>query len=134
MGNSEYADVLARQCVRVEVAAGETIARQGAAADALHFILEGRVGILVDAGDRQMRVRSLSSHTTVGEMGLITGNPRNATIRAETSAVLYALSLNAYELIKLEHPAVALALFGYIVRVMSDRLTFANNMAAVLRR
>ena len=26
MGNSEYADVLARQCVRVEVAAGETIA------------------------------------------------------------------------------------------------------------
>ena len=134
MGNSEYADVLARQFVRVEVAAGETIARQGAAADALHFILEGRVGILVDAGDRQMRVRSLSSHTTVGEMGLITGNPRNATIRAETSAVLYALSLNAYELIKLEHPAVALALFGYIVRVMSDRLTFANSMAAVLRR
>jgi len=101
----------------------------------LHFILDGRVGILVGSGDHQIRVRSLRSHTTVGEMGLITGQPRSATIRAETPGVLYALDLNAYERLKVEHPAAALALLlGYIITVMSERLSFANRVVGVLQR
>jgi SulP family sulfate permease len=133
-GNEEYADYLVNQCVCVEVAAGDVIARQGDPADALHFILDGRISIMVDAGDYQIRVRSLRSHTTVGEMGLITGQPRNATIRAETPGILYALSLSAYERIKEEHPAAALALFGYIITVMAERLSFANRVVSVLQR
>lgn len=133
-GNDEYAGYLAKQCVRVEVAPGDIIARQGDPADALHFILDGRIGIMVDTGDHQIRVRSLRSHTTVGEMGLITGQPRNATIRAETRGILYALSLSAYERIKVENPAAALALLGYIIRVMSERLSFANRVVGVLQR
>jgi SulP family sulfate permease len=133
-GNGEYADCLVKQCVRIEVAPGDVIARQGDPADALHFILDGRISILVDAGSHQIRVRSLRSHTTVGEMGLITGQPRNATIRAETRGVLYALSLSAYERTKVEHPAAALALLSYIIRVMSERLSFANRVVGVLQR
>jgi sulfate permease, SulP family len=133
-GDGEHADLLIKECVRIEVAPGDVIAEQGAAADALHFILDGRVGILVDSGGRQVRVRSLRSHTTVGEMGLITGRPRNATIRAETSGILYALSLSAYERLKVEHPAAAMALLSYIVTVMSERLSFANRVVGVLQR
>jgi sulfate permease, SulP family len=133
-GNDEYAGYLVKQCVRVEVAPGDVIARQGDPADALHFILDGRIGIMVDTGDHQIRVRSLRSHTTVGEMGLITGQPRNATIRAETRGILYALSFSAYERIKVENPAAALALLGYIIRVMSERLSFANRVVGVLQR
>ena len=39
----------------------------------MHFILEGRIGIIVKTDDgRMVRVRSLGPHTTIGEMGLIT--------------------------------------------------------------
>ena len=130
----EHADFLARQCVRIEVAAGDTIARQGDPAGAMHFIVDGRLSILVDAGEKQVRVRSLGPHTTVGEMGLISRQPRNATIRAEKPSVLYALSLDAYERIKLEEPAVGQALLSYIVSVMSERLSFANRVIGVLHR
>jgi SulP family sulfate permease len=133
-GNAEYADFLVKQCARVEVAPGDIIARQGDPADALHFILDGRISILVGGGDQEIRVRSLRSHTTVGEMGLITGQPRNATIRAETRGILYALSLSAYERTKVENPAAALALLGYIITVMSERLSFANRVVGVLQR
>jgi sulfate permease, SulP family len=133
-GNAEYADFLVKQCVRIEVLPGDIVARQGDPADALHFILDGRISILVDAGGHQIRVRSLRSHTTVGEMGLITGQPRNATIRAETRGILYALNLGAYERIKVENPAAALALLGYIITVMSERLSFANRVVGVLQR
>jgi len=87
LGGPEQADALARQCRRIEVNAGEIIARQGASSDSMHFILEGRVGIMVDMGSgRSVRVRSLGRHTTIGEMGLITGQPRSATIEAEVTA------------------------------------------------
>jgi sulfate permease, SulP family len=134
LGNGEQADFLVKQCVRVEVAAGEIIARQGDPADALHFILDGRLSIFVDTGDDQVRVRSLGPHTTVGEMGLISRQPRTATIRAETAGVLYALTLDAYERVKAENPAAGLALLSYIITVMSERLSFANRVVGVLQR
>jgi SulP family sulfate permease len=89
LASADYADRLANRCRRIEVKAGDIIARQGDAADAMHFVLEGRVGIVVDFDDgRSIRVRSLGRHTTIGEMGLIAKRPRSATIQAEIDGVL----------------------------------------------
>jgi sulfate permease, SulP family len=126
---------LVEYCRRLEVPAGQIIAREGDPAASMHFILEGRIGIVVDTGDgRTMRVRSLGAHTTIGEMGLITGRPRSATIAAETDSVLYELTVEAYERIKREEPALSQALLGYAVSVMSERLSFANRAVGVLQR
>ncbi len=101
----------------------------------MHFILEGRVGIVVDLGEgRTMRVRSLGGHTTIGEMGLITGRPRSATIVAEAASVLFVLDAEAFERIKQDEPALSQALLGYVVSVMSERLSFANRAVGVLQR
>jgi len=135
LGNAQHADRLAEYCRRLDVAAGDIIARQGDPAASMHFILEGRVGIVVDLGEgRTMRVRSLGRHTTIGEMGLITGRPRSATIQAETDSVLYELSAETYERIKRDDPALSLALLGYIVSVMAERLSFANRAVGILQR
>jgi SulP family sulfate permease len=101
----------------------------------MHFILEGRVGIIVDMGDgRTMRVRSLGRHTTIGEMGLITRRPRSATIQAEAVSVLYELDVEAYETIRREQPVLIQALLGYVISVMAERLSFANRAIGVLQR
>ena len=101
----------------------------------MHFILEGRVGIIVDLSEgRTARVRSLGRHTTVGEMGLITRSPRSATIQAEAPSVLYELDAAAFELIKSEQPTLSQALLAYIIRVMTERLSFANRLIGVLQR
>jgi len=134
LGTDEYADFLTKQCRRMEFAAGDIIARQGEPADTLHFILEGRVSVLLSSGEEQIRIRSLGPHTTVGEMGLISRQPRSATIRAETRSVLYALSLDRYEHIKLENPTLGQALLSYIISVMTERLSFASRVIGVLQR
>ncbi len=135
LGDPQLADHLAEYCRRLEVRAGDIIARQGDAAAAMHFILEGRVGIIVDLPEgRSMRVRSLGRHTTVGEMGLITRSLRSATIQAEAASVLYELDAEAFERIKREHPALSQALLAYVVRVMAERLSFANRAIGVLQR
>jgi SulP family sulfate permease len=135
LGSADHADRLADYCRRLEVDDGAVIARQGEPAASMHFILEGRVGIIIDMGDgRTMRVRSLGRHTTIGEMGLITQRPRSATIKAETASVLYELTADAYDKIKREQPALSQALLGYVVAVMAERLSFANRAVGVLQR
>ena len=104
-------------CERLEVGKDEIIAAQGEPARSMHFILEGRVGIIVKMDDgRMVRVRSLGPHTTIGEMGLITRQTRSATIKAEVPSVLYELSADAYERLKRENSALAQALLTYIVQ------------------
>jgi sulfate permease, SulP family len=135
LGNAQHAETLAEHCRRLEVQTGDIIARQGDPADSMHFILEGRVGVIVDLPEaRSTRVRSLGQHTTVGEMGLITRSTRSATIQAESASVLYELDADAFERIKREHPALSQALLAYVIAVMTERLSFANRAISVLQR
>jgi SulP family sulfate permease len=135
LGDEQDAAALMHRCERIEVDAGETIVRAGDAADSMHFILDGRVGIMVPAEeDRTTRVRSLGRYTTIGEMGLVSRAPRSATIQAEVASILYVLSTPQFEAIKADDPALSQKLLTYFVSVMAERLSFANRTIAVLRR
>jgi sulfate permease, SulP family len=135
LGTEHEADALIHHCQRIEVEAGEIIVSAGDAADSMHFILDGRVGIMVSAAEGQTtRVRSLGRYTTIGEMGLVSHAPRSATIQAEVASVLYALDAGQFEAIKASDPALSQKLLTYFIAVMAERLTFANRMIAVLRR
>jgi SulP family sulfate permease len=135
LGDEQEAAVLTHYCQRVEVDAGETIVRAGDVADSMHFILDGRVGIMIAADDgRATRVRSLGRYTTIGEMGLVSQTPRSATIQAEVPSVLYALYTHQFEAIKAAAPGLSQKLLTYFVSVMAERLSFANRTIAVLRR
>jgi SulP family sulfate permease len=110
LGGAENADQLIQHCKRVEVQPDEIIVREGDPANSMHFILDGRVGIMVNGCSAPVRVRSLGPHTTIGEMGLITRQPRSATMQAEVVSVLYELSASAYARIKRENPRLSHAL------------------------
>ena len=81
-----------------------------------------------------MRVRSLGPHTTIGEMGLITGRARSATIKAEVASVLYVLEADAFDASRASNPALYQALLTYVITVMSERLSFASRVIGVLQR
>jgi SulP family sulfate permease len=135
LGDKALAQSLAGQCRRLDFKSGDVIASQGAPADSMHFVVEGRVGIIVTLeGDRSVRVRSLGRHTTIGEMGLITGRPRSATVQAETDTVAYELGADTFRQFKTAHPALAQALLTYVIGVMAERLAYASRVIGVLQR
>ncbi|THD45550.1 MAG: cyclic nucleotide-binding domain-containing protein [Bradyrhizobium sp.] len=135
LGTEEDAAELIHRCQRLEVDAGEVIVSAGDAADSMHFILDGRVGIMIPAGEGgTTRVRSLGRYTTIGEMGLVSHAPRSATIQSEAASILYVLSAHQFEALKGENPLLGQKLLTYFVAIMAERLTFANRMITVLRR
>jgi SulP family sulfate permease len=135
LATEDDATELIHRCQRLEVDAGEIIVNAGDAADSMHFILDGRVGIMIATGEGgTTRVRSLGRYTTIGEMGLVSQAPRSATIQAEVASILYVLGVHQFEALKTENPRLGQKLLTYFVSVMAERLTFANRMIAVLRR
>lgn len=135
LGSEQEATELARHCEHIEIKAFDIIARAGEAADSMLFILNGRVGVTVDAGDgRPTRVRSLGNRTTVGEMGLVARQPRSATIQAEADSVLYVLRADAFNAITASNPQLGQKLLTYFMSVMAERLAFASRMIGALRR
>jgi sulfate permease, SulP family len=131
----DHATALANLCNRIEFAEGDMISRQGDPSDSMHFVFEGRVGVMVDVGEgRLIRMRSLAKHTIIGETGLLTRRPRSAHLVAETPSVLYELRAEAYDHLKRNNPALTQALLTYVVKIMGERLSFSNQTIGILQR
>ena len=93
--------------------AHDVIARQGEPADSLFILARGRVAIVDDkvkaAGTRN-RLATLAAPAYFGEMGLLTGQARGATVIAEDEVLCYRLEKTAFDAILHGRPELVDAL------------------------
>ena len=83
-------DDLASHATRVRVRAGEFLFHQGEAADALYVVLSGRLEVLIEEPRKILRV--LGRGAALGELALLTGSTRSASIRARRDSELLRLT------------------------------------------
>ncbi|MGI8995112.1 MAG: cyclic nucleotide-binding domain-containing protein [Pyrinomonadaceae bacterium] len=78
---------------------GEAITRQGAEAHWLYIIRKGEaeVRVKVEGGDHNEHVATLHKGDFFGEMGLLTGEPRTATVIALTDVECYRVNKEVFE-------------------------------------
>jgi len=103
---------LAAQLRLAPMAAGDMITRQGEPSDSLFILARGEVAIYRDGEHRQGRklLAKLSAPAFFGEMGLLTGQARTATIFAETEVLCYRLDKHGFESIIQARPELAEAM------------------------
>jgi small-conductance mechanosensitive channel/CRP-like cAMP-binding protein len=100
-------DALADELNYVPFAPGEIVTRQGAVAHYLYIIVEGEVEVRVYSGDKFDVVAKVTGPGFVGEMGLMTGQPRMATVVACNDVECYRLDKTAFQRILEGRPTVA---------------------------
>ncbi|WP_295959257.1 mechanosensitive ion channel family protein [Rhodoferax sp.] len=98
---------LAAHLVHAPFVAGSTITRQGAVAHWLYLILHGEAEVVVDSSAGRTAVARLHDGEFFGEMGLLTGEPRSATVRAVTDVECYWLDKEGFGLVLAARPALA---------------------------
>jgi SulP family sulfate permease len=133
LGGTAEMSRIAAYFQRHQLDAGELLFRQGEPADSIEILASGR--LLVTASDEQgrsIRLRSMAGHTIVGEMGFYRQIPRSANIVAEEPSVVYKLTREAFNRMHAQDPAAAAVLHQLIIRLLSDRLEFANRETAAL--
>ncbi|MDQ6686222.1 MAG: MFS transporter [Actinomycetota bacterium] len=83
---------LASSAERQLVPAGRTIIRQGDAADALWILVRGRLHVVMDADGRGQPLGQVEAPGYVGEIGLLHGVPRSATVVAAVASELLRIA------------------------------------------
>lgn len=133
LGETANARRLLQYFERRELVAGEVLFEEGEAPDTVEVLASGGVAItLTDEYGRSTRLRRMSAQTVVGEMGFYRGVPRAASVIAEEPTVVYRLTRQAFQRMQADDPQTASAFHRLIVRVLSDRLEFANREVAAL--
>jgi CRP-like cAMP-binding protein len=92
--------------VRLELyAPGEVIVKKGEPGDSMFVIERGTLSVRVD--DTTREVAELGPGGFFGEMGLLTGQPRAATVQSKTAVELLVVDHASFSAILLSHPEVA---------------------------
>jgi small-conductance mechanosensitive channel/CRP-like cAMP-binding protein len=87
---------------------GEAMTRQGAEAHWLYLITKGEAEVRVSGdGNLNERVATLHGGDIFGEMGMMTGEPRSATVIALTNVECYRLDKEAFHDILQQRPEIA---------------------------
>src|SRR5581483_12418647 len=102
-------DALAEQARVVPYPAGAAVVRQGDAGDSMFVVAAGRVEVSVHAGPGgpEQRLATIGPGEYFGEMSLLTGAPRSATIRTAEETRLVVLHQSAVRPLVLADPMVA---------------------------
>jgi NTE family protein len=90
---------------------GEWLFHEGDAGDAMFVIRAGRLDIIGDRGQGQT-LRQLARGAVVGELALLTSEPRSASVRAARATDLIAIERADLDAIMERHPEVARAMLG----------------------
>lgn len=101
-------------------AAGDLITRQGAVAHWLYILANGEVEVSIDGADGARHgIASLRGPTVFGEMGLLTGEPRHATVVARSGCECYRLQKAVLEDVLVKRPSLA----DRMSRILAERQT-----------
>lgn len=119
--------LVAERLVYTPFIRGDVMTQQGAVAHWLYIITAGQAEVVLEAADgtrRQLGVIDASRGPGFfGEMGLMTGEPRTATVIARSDVECYRLDKDSFESIIRTRPAVAEG----ISRVMAGRRDRLDN-------
>lgn len=85
---------VAAEMRRVQLSPGEILFRRNDEGSSLFILIEGLLNVQVDlhGSGQEQTVSQLSPGDFFGEMALLTGERRSATIQAQTTAVVYEIS------------------------------------------
>jgi len=122
-----HLDDATRRAVLAEVSwtrvnGGERLFRQGDAGGALFVVITGRLQAIVETPGQPPRVvGDISRGEVVGEMSVLTGDPRSLTVRAVRDTTLVRFSKDAFERVAAQNPQAMLAITRRIIRRLEQR-------------
>jgi lysophospholipid hydrolase len=121
---------LAGQAAELSLSAGETLFRQGDTADAVYLLVDGQLQALSENGEgEESFLGSIDSGEPVGELAVLLGGRRSATIRATASSHLARIEVDILKPWFERSPELQQALEG----LARERLR-RNQLSAIIRR
>ena len=98
----------------VDVPPGRELTTEGRSGEEFFLIVSGRVGVVRDG----VRVRTMSDGEFLGEIALVDGRPRAATVTTEAPTQLLVLAHREFNSLMERHPSIQAA----VLRALAERI------------
>ncbi len=126
--------ILTERAKFVEYGPGQAIVRQGDQGDTLYLVARGEVAVQVDVENAPPKeVARLGRGALFGEMSVLTGDPRTATVVASSDAALLQVDRDVFERILSREPELGQKLAEVIAqrRLKLDAARAAQQAPAI---
>jgi sulfate permease, SulP family len=112
-----------------DLAAGAVLMRQGEAADALYFLEQGLVSIEMEVPGRgNLRLRTTTAGTVIGEIALVQGGRRTATAIAESPCRVVGVDRAVLARMERERPDLALTFQRFLILELAGKVSDTNRL------
>ncbi len=108
--SAELLETLPKLLEAVHLPGGAKLFEQGDAGDAMYIVISGRLKVFLNSDGRMLEVSEQGKTETIGEMALLSGKARSATIVAIRDCQLLRISKEAFDHLVRFVPAVGLNL------------------------
>ena len=102
-----------------KIKAGDRFINQGDPGDFLYIVQDGACVAYVEKDQKTHTVGRMGKGDVVGEMALLTGEPRSAHVTAETDMKLWGLSRRQFDVIAGENPDLR----NFLTELVADRFS-----------
>ena len=110
---------------------GVDVVKIGDPGDTMYITVSGSVDVLIlNAEGNENKVAEIAPGSYFGEMALMTGEPRSATIRTKEPCEMFSLHKNDFDIILERFPSISLSLG----KIMSQRLRQTLSKASEMNK
>lgn len=123
---------LCKMIEKVHLGEGEDLFVEGSHGDKVYIIKSGSLDVIKSSGNRPILLATRGEGHVIGEMALLEDAPRNATVRARTDSVLYAINQEQFEDLLDTSPTASRVMLNTVLtrwRAMSSALHQSEKMA-----
>ncbi len=120
----------------VSFAKDEAACKQGEVGDSLYLVSEGTFGVFIssESDPRLVRVATFGRGACFGEMALLTGEPRSATVLSDGAGELLRLDHERFQELVRKDPGIGLALSASLSRRLRTASQNIKESDAAVRR
>ncbi len=123
---SEDTEVLSQYIFPKELPVGGLVCKEGQHGSFLSFVVSGELEIVKTLDDKEVIISKISEGASLGEMALIDGLTRSATVRAFKASTILILRRDDFNNLLSKHPEVGIKILKGISRLLSLNLRKAS--------
>lgn len=101
---------------RIDFGVGDALYRQGEESDTVYLVLNGRLAAIISTPQGDVVIAKHDGAIMLGEIGILCGEPRGATLSAETPVTALRIAAADFRLLVQDVPSFAYAVMRELAR------------------
>ncbi len=102
-------------------ATGQVLLKEGDSSDFVLLVLSGTLEVFVERAGRDLILTEANPGTILGELAMLCGTPRSASVRAKTDSVVLEWPDEAFRTLLVRDPSLSQRIFGQALRTLVDK-------------